>query len=86
MSARLSLSCHELAPFFGPAYDALAARLHNLQFELKTLTYDEYMEKLAEKGGIVEEVFLCLREQRGRIARLAWLWIRIAPSGQSSRT
>lgn len=27
MSRRLMLSCHDLAPFFGPAYDALAARL-----------------------------------------------------------
>lgn len=36
--------------------DALLARLHDLLFELKTVTYDWYMHKLAEKGGIVEEM------------------------------
>jgi hypothetical protein len=38
--------------------NALASRLHELRFELQTITYDWYLEKLAEKGGIVEEMIV----------------------------
>ncbi|HNB50662.1 MAG TPA: peptide ligase PGM1-related protein [Anaerolineales bacterium] len=36
--------------------DALATRLKELKFELRTIDYTWYMDKLAEKGGIVEEM------------------------------
>ncbi len=38
--------------------EAILARLPELSFELKTVTYDWYMQELAEKGGIVEEMIL----------------------------
>jgi hypothetical protein len=36
--------------------DDLATRLRDLRFELRTIDYAWYMDKLAEKGGIVEEM------------------------------
>jgi pheganomycin biosynthesis PGM1-like protein len=35
---------------------AIVAQLHNLRYELPTQTYDVYVHKLAERGGIVEEM------------------------------
>jgi hypothetical protein len=35
---------------------AFAERLHHLRYELPTQTYDVYMRKLTERGGIVEEL------------------------------
>src|SRR5207244_4550554 len=35
--------------------DAIMQRLQSMKFELQGVTYDEYVKKLNERGGIVEE-------------------------------
>jgi len=54
---------------------AVADRLHAMHFELATITYDGYMSKLAERGGVVEER-ISGREFRSPSAQL-----RITPLG-----
>ena len=54
-------------------------RLHSMKFELQGVTYDEYVKKLNERGGIVEER-ISGEEFRSPSAQL-----RITPLGQVER-
>src|SRR5262249_43504109 len=55
---------------------SLAERLRAMQFEMASLTYDNYVAKLAERGGIVEERIM------GRDFRSPSAQLRVTPLGQ----
>jgi PGM1 C-terminal domain len=54
---------------------ALEERLRSMQFELKEITYDSYMKKLAERGGVVEERIM------GEEFRSPSVQLRVTPLG-----
>jgi hypothetical protein len=57
-------------------HELILQRLHSMKFELQGVTYDEYVKKLSERGGIVEER-ISGEEFRSPSAQL-----RITPLGQ----
>jgi hypothetical protein len=64
------------APGASSERDAIRGRLREMHFELSEATYDDYMAKLADRGGIVEERI------SGRDFRSPSAQLRITPLGQ----
>ena len=59
--------------------DVIRQRLESMKFELQGVTYDEYVKKLNERGGIVEERI------QGEEFRSPSAQMRITPLGQVER-
>jgi len=71
-----SIDLHGLpAPGAAGERAAVAARLRDMQFELGSMTYDAFVAKLAERGGIVEE------RVSGREFRSPSAQLRVTPLG-----
>ncbi|HEX3145013.1 MAG TPA: peptide ligase PGM1-related protein [Pyrinomonadaceae bacterium] len=60
-------------------HDVILQRLQSMKFELQGVTYDEYVKKLNERGGIVEERI------QGEEFRSPSAQMRITPLGQVER-
>jgi hypothetical protein len=56
--------------------DAIQRRLREMRFELKDATYEKYMEKLDERGGVVEEMIT------GQEVRSPSVQMRVTPLGE----